>query len=157
MKDKKAKELRRGLRDISLHILISVLCAVIIYWLFHSVKMAMLCLLVGIFIDLDHLIDYFMYFGLRFRLIEFFTSLFLRSGKVYLFLHSWELLVPIWLWGIYFKQEILALAITLGFVAHLLLDQCRRTIPFAYFLSFRIFNNFKAEKIVPEMLKGIKG
>ena len=147
------KPLRSQLEDIRLHILVSLLSMGIIYGVFRSLKLATLYFAAGIFIDLDHLIDYFLYFGLKFRLKYFFGSLYLRSGKVYIFLHSWELLIPLWIWGLYAKQEILALAIMLGFVVHLLLDQRHRTIPLAYFLSFRILNNFRLEKIAPEELK----
>lgn len=150
-------DLKKQLQDISLHVLVSLLCMVIVYLIFHSTKLALICLLVGIFIDLDHLIDYFLYFGLKFSWIDFFKGSFLKSGKIYLFLHSWELIVPLWIWGIYFKQEILASVIMIGFIAHLLIDQFREKKTFMYFLTFRVLNGFKVEKIMPKMFKDING
>lgn len=150
-------DLKKQLQDILSHILVSFLCMVIVYLIFDSIKLALTCLLVGIFIDLDHLIDYFIYFGLKFNLADFLKGLYLKSGKIYLFLHSWELIVPLWIWGIYFKQETLAWAITIGFITHLLIDEYNRKEPLMYFLTFRVLNGFKLEKIMPKMFKDING
>lgn len=148
-------DLKKQLQDILSHILVSFLCMAIVYLIFHSTELALICLLVGIFIDLDHLIDHSLYFGLKFSWTDFFGGLYLKSGKVYLFLHSWELIVPLWIWGIYFKQETLTLAITIGFITHLLIDQYNRKEPLMYFLTFRVLNGFKLEKIMPKLFKDI--
>lgn len=141
--------------DLTLHLLISWLLAYLIYWQFHSLKLSALCLLSGIFIDLDHLMDYFIHFGMRFRWSEFFRLEYLKSGKAYVFLHSWEILIGFSLLAADYKMTLPIVAISLGFIGHLLVDHFREIEPFSYFLTYRIIHNFKLEKFHPKIISNL--
>lgn len=138
--------------DLTLHLLISLLLTCLIYWQFRSLKLSMLCLLSGALIDLDHLIDYFIHFGMRFKWLEFFRLEYLKSGKAYIFLHSWEILLPFSLLATNYKMTLPIFAVSLGFIGHLLVDHCREVKPFTYFLTYRIIHNFKLEEFFPKII-----
>jgi hypothetical protein len=112
--------------------------------------------IVGIFLDLDHLIDYFIYFGMRFKWSEFMQRFFqfeyLKSGKVYIFLHSWEIIVGFSLLASDYKMTLPILAVSLGFIGHLLVDHRREIKPFGYFLTYRIIHDFKLEEFSLKMI-----
>jgi len=108
-------------------------------------------LLFGALVDIDHLFEYFKFqcYRLKFKKVlqVFFEADF---DKIYLFLHSFELASFLWLWLLFFDKRNMALfGIAIGYSQHLLLDFAsnKAISPFSYFLLFRIFNNFKVNKI----------
>ena len=108
-------------------------------------------LLIGLvsvlFIDLDHLIDYFLYYGFSFNLHDFaLGTQFAYSGKVYVFFHSWELLLLLLTAGFYQikkKNNYVLFVITLGMLSHVLYDTAYYSFPLIdYSLVYRIIKNF---------------
>jgi hypothetical protein len=140
-------------KDIVTHIAVTASIAFGLYFWSGSVKSVFFCVASGIFIDLDHLVDYFVYFKLRFKLSEFLCSRQVESGHAYLILHSWELLLFLCPLAANPDLTLPVFAILLGFIGHLFADQFRRSVPFAYFLSYRIYARFKIENIFPELLE----
>jgi hypothetical protein len=104
---------------------------------------------VGVFMDLDHVADYWRETGLNADIPRFMGYFSSRSAKkLWLFLHAWEwqllalglwlVLAPPWPWMAW------GLA---GWICHLLLDQRFNHLhPLAYFMAFRFKHGFLAER-----------
>lgn len=74
--------------------------------------------------------------------------------KVYLYLHSYELIIFLWLAIYIFKLPDIWTAIAIGMTQHLILDQITNPVNrMGYFISYRIKNRFEKEAI----LQAIKG
>lgn len=139
---------RRLTRDLSAHLCLSLLCALLIYLKTENSGYALVFILGGIFIDLDHLLDYFFSFR-RFVLRAFLASLQLRGGKVYLLLHSWEIVFLLLTWGSAVKSPPLAI-LAAGFALHLVIDNLQRKNLFFYFFTYRLAHGFKVATLLPE-------
>lgn len=140
---------KRLITDLFLHFAVSIILGVFLYYFTNNLSLFFLCLASGIFIDLDHLVDYFTYYGLNFNLLKFFKIDFLKSGKVYVFLHSWELLIILFILGFYFNHQLEALALGLGLTGHLMVDSLFQKAILPYFLTYRIYHKFDANRILP--------
>jgi len=107
---------------------------------------------IGFLIDGDHLFDYAVYcFQKRRRpnFREFFnSSCSPPPSRIYILLHSYELLLLIWLMAISFSAFPWAVWLSLSFGAHLLMDYLAyRPHPLCYFLTFRIIRGFSYETV----------
>ncbi len=109
----------------------------------------------GVFIDLDHLLDYFLAFGFSFNLSYFLQGYeFLKSDKIYVIFHGWEYLVVLVVLVLLIKSNLwlksAILALFLGSFFHLLVDvTINHGMTFkSYSLSYRMLNNFDLQKIV---------
>lgn len=101
----------------------------------------------GFFLDLDHLFDYGFYLSRRkkkFKISEFLSGQhFAESHKMFVFLHSWELVILLWIPYLYFGQ-IAFWAASLALLSHLIVDQFTNQVaPPAYFLFYRFIISFK--------------
>jgi membrane-bound metal-dependent hydrolase YbcI (DUF457 family) len=69
--------------------------------------------------------------------------------KIYLFLHSIELVVLFWLIVMFFRNNMLLLGVAIGYTQHLLLDNLNNKIisPFSYFLGYKVYHNFNPDKL----------
>ncbi len=110
-----------------------------------AAKNYLIGLAVTLFLDLDHLIDYFMYKGIGFNVSEFLSGIYFHaSQKVLVFFHSWELAAI--LLGVYFLQKrkhAWLLFVFVGIAAHLIFDTVYYGFNLdVYFLLVRIFNGF---------------
>jgi len=104
----------------------------------------------GVFIDLDHLIDYW---ALKpphpFNVKEFLDSEKYDEQKRYLFvfLHSWEWVALLWIAAYYLGWPVYFLAFTLSITLHLLMDIANtgkhKLHPLSYFFVFRILRKFR--------------
>jgi len=104
------------------------------------------CFLSGIFIDLDHHLDYWLAkkeLPLSYKkLLDFCTND--HRTKLYLFLHSYELLFLFWLSIYYFDLNVIWLGIAVGMTIHILCDEVANPLrPLAYFLTYRMKNKFE--------------
>lgn len=140
---------RKLIMDLSAHFIVTFLLVILVYTWTASLVYAAAVILGGIFIDLDHLIDYALYFGARFDLQDFLGSSALASGKIYLFLHSWEIVLILFLMGLAARTAPL-LALSLGMAGHLIVDQVQIKNPRAYFLVYRMLKKFNVRIIFPE-------
>ena len=106
------------------------------------------CFLSGIFIDLDHHLDYYLAkkkipFSYK-KLIDFLKND--HESKIHLFLHSYEFLFLFWLSIFFFDLNNIWLGIAIGFTTHILCDEIANPLkPLAYFLTFRAKNGFNRE------------
>ena len=107
----------------------------------------------GFLIDLDHVLEYFFVFGLRFNLVYFLQGReFLTGEKVHLIFHVWEYLPLLVLIAIIFrKRKIFQAAIlTLAVAAsvHLLTDCLINSYPVKFYsIVYRAENGYSAQKL----------
>lgn len=141
--------MRRIFIDILIHLTLTFILSALVLLKTNNAIYACTFLLSGILIDLDHLVDYFIFFKSRFNLVDFFNCTYLKSKKAYLFLHSWELVFIVLTLAAYFKSQVLWLFF-LSLSLHLTIDNVQRKNLFAYFLLYRIYKKFDAVIIFPE-------
>lgn len=119
------------------------------YWRYRDWRLILATVLFGIFIDLDHLFDYFAHFGPTFNLANFFnvSSYMGPAGKIYVPLHGWEFIFLLAILGKILERRFeikgLMWAIVLVYGTHLLWDHFSiNHHPLAYFFTYRFLNNF---------------
>jgi len=101
----------------------------------------------SIVIDVDHIVDYLLTVGFRWNTSALMTgSYFRESGRVIVFLHSWELAVVLVVIGSTFADKRVAiplLGLGVGMLGHLAVDQATYQQPWAtYFLLARVMHGF---------------
>ena len=139
------------------HVLASGVVGAGIYAATGSLKMASVSFAAGVFLDLDHLMDYWENHSFNFNVSRFFNvcnECDLKTTK--LFLHSAELAVIMTLAAYLTRSGTLA-ALTLGIYQHLALDQFFNKVNAASYVfiyrwskGFRgeaVFNNLTTKKI----------
>lgn len=98
----------------------------------------MVALLVGVFLDLDHLLDYYQWLIRN------------RSNRLWLFLHSYELVIPAVFISYILNWNPLAIAGTLALLGHILSDQwAHRVRSLSYFFTYRALNGFRPLSTTP--------
>ena len=138
--------------DVGAHIIFSLLAALIAWKLYDpNNKESLIIGLIfaffsGVLIDLDHLIDYFLTYGLHFDYNLFIhPEMLQKTGKSYVFFHAHEYVILLSLAARLVKdktKKLVLTALTLGMLFHLGVD-ILLGVPFnLYFLTFRILNHF---------------
>lgn len=110
----------------------------------------------GVLIDLDHVIEYFIIFGLNFNLSNFLNGYqFLVSDKIYLIFHGYELVVLLLILAYLLRKKtslkifIIILSIS-GFI-HLVSDSVINNYPPKnYTYTYRAMNDFSAKNLLNE-------
>jgi len=128
------------------HILASSTLAVIFYCFTHSQLGAIAVLLSGIFIDLDHLFDFWITRPANPFSVKEFTHpcKYMRENrKVYVFLHDYELIILLWILAWRFNWHPIIFGIAAGATLHLILDDIgNELITFSYFFIYRAYKKF---------------
>jgi hypothetical protein len=131
------------------HIIVSLPIAAGVYLWAGSWPAAAACFLAGVLIDVDHLFDFAMNHDLR-RIRHFFRIMYASNLKrVYVLLHSYELIALLWLavltgWG-----GACAIGLAVGLTQHLIFDQIFNEVHgFTYFLTARIRCGFREEALL---------
>jgi len=125
------------------HIAASSILAVAFYYLTNSVSASFLCFFSGFCIDIDHLLDFWLYKKRIAFSEEVFQDFYIKWDKVPVLLHSVELLIPLWSLGYAFTPVSFVVAVSAGFVLHIILDLfTNETKPLGYFLSYRLVKGF---------------
>lgn len=130
------------------HVAVSVVVSFTVYAITKSFIIAISSFLAGVFIDVDHLIDYWFEHPFRFDIVHFFkTCEEYHLKRVILIFHSIELLLFLG-FLVYILREPLLLGITIGIAQHILFDQLfNRIYPFTYFFVYRFNQGFVNEKV----------
>lgn len=143
-----------ALHELS-HILLSVIVGLIMYKRYKKLLLSFLAALIGgFFVDLDHLIDYWLAFGWDFNLKYFLKGYqFLVSDKIYVPLHGWEWVIVLPAISFVLKRytiiAALCLAFAFGLATHLVIDTFVNDMkPQSYFISYRILHKFDAQPLV---------
>jgi hypothetical protein len=150
MKRERAKILKMTFIDLFTHFTVTLLLSVYFYKISSGFIWPLLSIAGGIFIDIDHFIDYFLFFGPRFDLKCFLAHEYQVSGKCYVFFHSWELLVFLWLFSPAFS---LIVPFVSGLTLHMFIDAfiSHRSNPLYLSLLYRAVNRFRIyEKIMED-------
>lgn len=138
---------------LSIHLSIHFLAAVLVGYLagcyFKKKSIALVAAVMGgFFIDLDHVLEYFFYYGLNFNLNYFLAGReFLLSNKIHLLFHAWEY-IPVLLLASYLlrKRKNIAIFILTLCVAgslHLISDVFINKYPFKFYsIGYRASRNF---------------
>ena len=145
------------------HTIASTVLAAGIYKATSSVEMASAALLVGIFLDIDHIIDFFLFSGERFSISGFRSWCYEgRWERLILIFHSYELYALFGLLVYYYPHPVL-LSIFWSVGLHLILDQIGNRYlikafvisPWFYFFTFRAWGGFHKDWMrTPRKLRG---
>ncbi|MBN1793813.1 MAG: hypothetical protein JW844_02485 [Candidatus Omnitrophica bacterium] len=136
------------------HVILSTASSAILYGMVRSLEVALGCLLIGIFIDIDHFLDYFMTYR-RFSTLRVMYRRLLenRLHKFYLILHSYEIIFFLWFSVLLWNRNEWIIGVAWGMTVHLLCDQIAMSkisaSPAVYLLTYRMARNFR----IPRMLK----
>jgi hypothetical protein len=152
---RKSGKKRSTVIDLTAHVVFTLLLSWFFYYFTERWTWAVITVFGGILIDIDHFIDYFLHFGWKFNLEDFFESRQLASGKVFLFFHSWELVLLIWTLSVLFSWMI---PLAAGMTLHLLIDclySHRRDILFLS-LIYRWRNRFRTDKLNLQVIDTFK-
>lgn len=136
------------------HLFLSLVAGVIFATHFKNNRLIVYSILVGVFVDIDHLFDYFLYKkALVFNFHEFLSGAYFDAvDKVILPLHGFEYTILMFIVGLVFlrrrsKKSVVTISIlfTLGLSLffHLFYDTIyyRPKWP-TYFISYRIYHHF---------------
>ncbi|MBN1385343.1 MAG: hypothetical protein JW983_10720, partial [Elusimicrobia bacterium] len=132
------------------HIVISFSVSAVLYTIFRSYILALTAFLFGIFIDIDHLLDYFREQGFNLdvrNFFYFFTEF--QYRKAVIFLHSWELFLIYSLLVFLVPANEVMFGIFIGYSVHLIADHLGNPVsPLGYFFVYRWKNDFLREKLL---------
>ncbi len=113
---------------LSIHFILAVLAGFLVGKHYHKINVGVIAGIMGGFlIDLDHVLEYFFTFGLRFNFTYFFQGRqFLLSNRTLSIFHAWEY-IPVMIIIIYiFRRrqtlKVFLMALTLGATVHLISD-----------------------------------
>ncbi|MFH1038717.1 MAG: hypothetical protein V1789_08645 [PVC group bacterium] len=138
------------------HTVLSLVSSGAVYVLSRSRTAALACFLSGIFIDLDHLFEYYYYFGRRrLSVREFFRAADEHIyNKFFLFLHSYELAAVLWILSLAVLRRPWAWGFSLGFALHIIADHLYNPCaPGTYLLFFRIRHRFDGGRLFPREIR----
>jgi len=129
------------------HIIISTGVGVLVSLWLKSWAAGVACLIGGVLIDLDHVVDYV----IAKKEITFDYKKFVdycdndTTGRIYLILHSWEALIIMWL---FIPLEPIFIGALVGITVHLMCDQFSNPLaPLCYFISYRSKHGFERSKL----------
>lgn len=117
---------------------------------FKSFGCALISFLAGIFIDLDHPLEYYLTHNFTLDIRDMFqTHLAMTFKKLYVAFHSYEIVIFLWLAIAVFSLSNLWKAMAIGLTQHLIFDQMTNPVmPFAYFFAYRASKNFDADALI---------
>ena len=149
MGGEREKILKMTFIDLFTHFTVTLLLASYFYYSSGGIIWPILSIAGGIFIDIDHFIDYFLFFGPRFDLKCFLAHEYQMSGRCYVFFHSWELLGLLWLFALPFA---IVLPFAAGMTLHMLIDTfiSHRSNPLYLSLIYRAVNRFRLYENIRE-------
>ncbi|WP_423792392.1 hypothetical protein ACPB8Q_06600 [Methanocaldococcus indicus] len=126
------------------HLIASIILALIYYVSTSSLDGALFCFIFGFFVDVDHLIDFWIYKKKIIFSKEIFEHFYEKFGKVIVLFHSLEFVFLLILFGFLFPNLSKCLfGASIGLLSHLILDFSSYELhPLSYFLVYRIFVKF---------------
>jgi hypothetical protein len=134
------------------HVAVSTMVSGILYVLFKSWNLMAASLMSGIFLDLDHYIDYLFECGSPFQLKKFFHCIYEeRLRKIYLIFHGWKWSIILIILGWMSDWNHWIIGVIIGYGHHMVLDALFNTNwPLSgYSILWRWKNNFVSELVRP--------
>ena len=137
------------------HLAASTIISVVLYAIFKSWGLTISSFVTGIFIDLDHVIDYFGEHGLRFNTKDFFLFFYAeKHRKITMIFHGWELLVILVVIAKLTNWEPWVTGVLIGYGQHMIFDYFYSRTTFAtYSLLWKWKNKFNSEVLYPRNRK----
>jgi hypothetical protein len=134
------------------HVVTSGIVSALVWIWFKSFGCAAVSFITGVFIDLDHLVDYYSAHRFTFSIKRIYCAcLRVNFRKLYLLLHSYELVAILWAAICLFSLSNIWKAAAIGLTQHLIFDQISNPInTFGYFLTYRIINGFDRDRIIKD-------
>jgi hypothetical protein len=135
------------------HVVSSAAAGTAFYLLSHSITASFTCFLSGILIDLDHFFDFYRQYKIwPINLKDFYICCIERRlEKVYLLLHSIELIALFWILIIVFRLNLFWLALAAGMTVHIIFDFLgNRGLLFSYSFLYRLKNGFLFKRLFKE-------
>lgn len=131
------------------HIAASGIIGAISWFYFRSFGYCLIAFLSGFLIDADHLLDYTLSRKFTFNVWKIYKSCEnMELDRLYLVLHSFEIIIFLWVCIYLFSIGKFWQAIALGMTQHIILDRFTNPIHhLGYFFTYRLLNRFKREKI----------
>ena len=132
------------------HAAITLTIGAILYNYSRSLEAFFALLVTGVFIDLDHYLDYVRERGIDFNFARVYKTCtsYRHFKKMALFMHSYESVLLFWSLILIFDLNVIWKYAALGWTLHLVIDQITNSVfPFGYFFCFRVAKKFKACKI----------
>ncbi len=126
------------------HAAVSLMISALVWLWLRSISAALGCFLAGVFVDLDHIIDYYLAYGGRFRPRHLcYVFEFEAFNNILVLLHAWEW-IPVALLIVWLTDwQPVGLGLVIGFTIHLILDHLiNNHSPWAYFISYRLAHCF---------------
>ncbi len=131
---------------ISNHIVASVVAGGVFYYFTTSITSSIMVFLSGVFIDIDHWIDYFISEGkINLDIKDFFQKCEGHQLKTsYLIFHSYEIVLLLWLISLFIKKNLYLTSIACGAGIHIVMDAIYKMHryplkPLAYSVLYRAF------------------
>ena len=129
-----------------IHFCLGLIIGLIGFYIWKDKRLILFAIPVSMLIDLDHLIDYWLYLDhFSFNLKEFLSgSYFSASKKFYVVFHGYEYsAILLFLAQIFKKYGPYLLTGAIAILTHLLFDVISNNLPLiSYSIIFRMFNNF---------------
>lgn len=133
------------------HIIVSFSTAIAVGFLARSLYYGLVCFITGIFLDIDHLIEYIIHYGWK----DFTPKKFYRTceqttrqegdrrfPKLYLIFHSVEMAALLWAAALSIKNAYLII-IALGYSMHMVMDCIGNPMyVYSYFIIWRMIKGF---------------
>jgi hypothetical protein len=133
------------------HFIASLILASIFLYFTRSPLAFLFCLSAGFLLDVDHVLDFWIYKGKMTFSMEIFQEFYKNWDKVIVLLHSIELLIALWIFAYISREYLISFAISAGFVLHLALDFLSYDLqPRSYFLIYRLLRRFRKTFICKE-------
>lgn len=139
---------------LAIHFISGLIVGFIVWRIWKKPVLSYLFAILGsVFVDLDHLIDYFIAFGWNFKLEYFLKGYqFLENGKIYVLFHGWEYVVILAVLVVILKSKTaksVVLALALGLFLHISVDVVLNDMPIkSYSIIYRVKNDFKIQELV---------
>lgn len=134
------------------HLAYSTAAASILFFTTKSPKIAIGCVASGVFVDLDHLIEYKNYCKDHWDWEEFSSGIYFdKKATVKVIFHSWEAACVLWsivLARDGIRRKSLLYGIAAGYTLHLVLDQIGNNLNrMGYFELYRWFVDWQQDKL----------
>ena len=130
------------------HITISLFFSAFLYTISNSWIIFSSSLISGVLIDIDHILDYFMAYGINIRIKQFFEVCHnLKIPRVRLIFHSWELLFLLSICAFVMRWNPWIIGTIVGFTQHIVLDQIfNKPHKLTYFFFWRLKKDFSLQR-----------
>jgi hypothetical protein len=144
------EKLEVGMR-VQYHATVSTIVSAVLFTLFRSWPLTMSSLLIGIFVDLDHVVDFVFRHGIRFNVRQFFRASYQRQYKyAVLIFHGWEWLGVLVLVSFLSNANPWIVGLLVGYTHHLILDQVgNRPETWGYSFVWRMQHGFLFDVVFP--------